>query len=75
MIWKEDWKNTIRVIILQLNTFNKRPVILKYYQRFDYIDHAIAFEKQLKGWSRKKKEALFEENWEEIKRLSNLKKK
>ena len=56
-------------------TFTRRPVILRYYQRFDYIDHAIEFEKQLKGWSRKKKEALFGENWEEIKRLSNLKKK
>lgn len=56
-------------------TYSRRPVVLKYYQRFDFIEHAIEFEKQLKGWSRKKKEALFEENWEEIKRLSNLKKK
>jgi hypothetical protein len=24
----------------------------------------------LKGWSRKKKEALFKEDWEELKRLS-----
>lgn len=52
-------------------TYSRRPVVLKY----DFIEHAIEFEKQLKGWSRKKKEALFEENWEEIKRLSNLKKK
>ncbi len=56
-------------------TYSRRPLVLKYYQRFDFIEHAIEFEKQLKGWSRKKKEALFEENWEEIKRLSNLKKK
>lgn len=35
----------------------------------------IEFEKQVKGWNRKKKEALFTEDWEEIKRLSNLKKK
>jgi predicted GIY-YIG superfamily endonuclease len=27
-------------------------------------------EKQLKGWSRKKKEALFKEDWDELKRLS-----
>lgn len=39
------------------------------------IEQAIEFEKQLKGWSRKKKEALFNEDWDEIKRLSNLKKK
>jgi putative endonuclease len=25
---------------------------------FKYIDKAIAFEKQVKGWSRKKKEAI-----------------
>lgn len=56
-------------------TYSRRPLILKYYQRFDFIQHAIEFEKQVKGWSRKKKEALFEENWDEIKRLSNLKKK
>lgn len=56
-------------------TFTRRPIILKYYQRFTLIEQAIEFEKQLKGWSRKKKEALFDGNWEEIKRLSNLKKK
>ena len=55
-------------------TFDRRPLILKYYQRFDNINNAIEFEKQLKGWSRKKKEALFAEDWVEIKRLSNFKK-
>lgn len=30
----------------------------------------VAREKQLKGWSRKKKQALFREDWEELKRLS-----
>ncbi|WAC42418.1 GIY-YIG nuclease family protein [Pedobacter sp. SL55] len=56
-------------------TFTRRPVILRYYQRFTLINQAIEFEKQLKGWSRKKKEALFNEDWNEVKRLSNLKKK
>ena len=56
-------------------TFKRRPVVLKYFQRFQDIKQAIAFEKQIKGWSRKKKEALFCEDWEEIKRLakSNVK--
>jgi putative endonuclease len=49
--------------------------LLRYYQRFSLIEQAIEFEKQLKGWNRKKKEALFNEDWDEIKRLSNLKKK
>lgn len=56
-------------------TFSRRPVILKYYQRFDQIEDAINFEKQVKSWGRKKKEALFEENWNEIIRLSNYKNK
>ena len=51
-------------------TFSRRPVILKYKDRFDDIQQAIAREKQLKGWSRKKKEALFKEDWEEVKRLA-----
>ena len=30
----------------------------------------VAFERQLKGWSRKKKEALMTSDWAELKRLS-----
>jgi len=30
----------------------------------------IKREKQLKGWSRKKKEALFNEDWDKIKQLA-----
>lgn len=56
-------------------TFSRRPFLLRYYQRFDQIEDAIDFEKQVKGWSRKKKEALFEEDWNEIVRLSNYKNK
>ncbi len=50
-------------------TFTRRPVELKYSEHYHYINNAIAREKQLKGWSRKKKEALFKENWEELIRL------
>ncbi len=55
-------------------TFFRKPLVLKYVGHFTNINDAIAFEKQVKGWSRKKKEALFDENWMEIVRLSNLKK-
>ncbi|MFN8251371.1 MAG: GIY-YIG nuclease family protein [Ferruginibacter sp.] len=55
-------------------TSNRRPVILRYFQRFLDINYAIAFEKQLKSWSRKKKEALFEEDWEKIKMLAKSRK-
>jgi putative endonuclease len=51
-------------------TYSRRPVILKYCENFQFVQNAIAWEKQLKGWSRKKKEALFREDWDEIKRLA-----
>jgi len=43
---------------------------LKYSETTNDIKQAISREKQLKGWSGKKKEALFIEDWNELKRLS-----
>jgi putative endonuclease len=34
---------------------------LLYYERFQYIAHAIKREKEIKGWTRKKKETLITE--------------
>lgn len=51
-------------------TASRLPIEIKYYSEFRYIDQAIAFEKKIKGWSRKKKQALIEENWDEIVKLS-----
>ncbi len=39
----------------------------KYYEVTKEIKQAILREKQIKGWSRKKKEALFREDWDELK--------
>jgi len=39
-------------------TSKRLPVILIYYELYPRIDHAFYREKQLQGWSRKKKEAL-----------------
>ena len=39
-------------------TYDKRPLKLLYVEWYHDIRQAIAREKQLKGWSRKKKEAL-----------------
>ncbi len=39
-------------------TYERRPVELVLVERYQYNQHAIDREKQLKGWSRKKKEAL-----------------
>jgi len=39
-------------------TATRRPVVLVFSQWFDRINDAIAAERQVKGWSRAKKEAL-----------------
>ena len=48
----------------------KKAGEIEYYETTNNIKQAILREKQLKGWSRKKKEALFKEDWNELKRLS-----
>ncbi|WP_406825211.1 GIY-YIG nuclease family protein [Pedobacter sp. KACC 23697] len=40
---------------------------LVYFERFEYIEYAIEREKEIKGWTRDKKNALIElknENWD-----------
>ena len=49
------------------------PVKLVYFEKFERIDHAFYREKQVQGWSRKKKEALFNDNWNEIRKLAACK--
>jgi putative endonuclease len=56
-------------------TYIRRPIELVYYEEFNDINNAILLEKRIKGWSRKKKEALINDNFEELVRLSNLKNK
>lgn len=51
-------------------TSTRLPVKLIWYELFNYILDAIAFEKQLKGWSRKKKLALAVGDYDELARLS-----
>jgi putative endonuclease len=41
-----------------------------FFEKFRNPDEAIAFEKQIKGWIRKKKEAIIENNWFKLKELS-----
>ncbi len=54
-------------------TYNRRPIELVFSIEFKYVDKAIAFEKQLKGWSRKKKEAVINKEWEKLKELAECK--
>ncbi|MDY0987471.1 GIY-YIG nuclease family protein [Flavobacterium sp. CFBP9031] len=51
-------------------TFHKRPLELVFCTDFNDVIQAIAFEKQVKGWSRKKKEAIIKDKWEDLKKLS-----
>jgi len=54
-------------------THSRRPVEIVFYEEFNDINNAILLEKRIKGWSRKKKEALIKEDFNELVRLSNLK--
>lgn len=44
-------------------TLTRRPVALVWSEHFDRIIDGIAIERQLKGWSRAKKEALIRGDW------------
>ena len=48
------------------HTRKRLPVRLVYYEEFDRIDEAFYREKQVQGWSRRKKEALMENSSEEL---------
>ena len=51
-------------------THPRRPVALSFAQEFQDINEAIAREKQIKGWSRKKKQALIAGDFEKLKQLA-----
>jgi putative endonuclease len=51
-------------------TFNRRPVKLVFQEAFNDPITAIEREKQIKGWSRKKKEALIRGDWDRLQRLA-----
>jgi predicted GIY-YIG superfamily endonuclease len=51
-------------------TSKRRPVTLIYAEVYDSREDAFRRERQLKVWSRAKKEALAREDWCELKRLA-----
>ena len=51
-------------------TKRRSPVTLAWHEHFDRITDAIALERQLKGWSRAKKEALMRGDFDALKLLS-----
>ncbi len=51
-------------------TQTRRPVRLVFAEDLPSRDQAFARERQIKGWSRAKKEALIKGNWKRLQRLS-----
>jgi putative endonuclease len=54
-------------------TFKRRPLQLAFSQDFPTREEALASEQQIKGWSRKKKEAMMRGDWAEVSRLAKSK--
>ena len=48
-------------------TASRLPVDMVYCEKFADFNLAIHWEKRIKNWNRKKKEALIIENWDELK--------
>ena len=55
---------------LQGYTHTRRPVRLVYSELFPTRYEALSRERQIKGWSRRKKEALIDSDWELLKNYS-----
>jgi putative endonuclease len=51
-------------------TTRRRPVKLVWSEHFDLLTEAIAMERQIKGWSRAKKEALIRGDYEALPALA-----
>lgn len=51
-------------------TAKRLPVELVYYEKYQRIDDAFYREKQVQGWSRKKKEALINGDYELLPQLA-----
>ena len=52
-------------------TSTRLPVRLVFAREFGSREEALAAELQIKGWSRKKKQALMNRDWAEISRLAS----
>ena len=51
-------------------TASRLPVELAFSQDFQTREEALYAEQQIKGWSRKKKEAMMRGDWAEVSRLA-----
>jgi len=51
-------------------TYKRRPLTLEFCQEFNDVLQAINFEKKIKGWTRAKKKALINNDWDMIQLLA-----
>ena len=55
-------------------TYKRRPLSLVFYQEFNDVLQAIYFEKKIKGWTRLKKQALINGDFDMLQILSEYRK-
>ncbi|SFC32652.1 putative endonuclease [Zunongwangia mangrovi] len=54
-------------------TYKRRPVELKFFNTFKDVEEAILFEKKIKKWSKAKKVALINSEFEKLPNLAKKK--
>lgn len=54
-------------------TASRLPLEFIWSQEFSSRETALSAERQIKGWSRKKKEAMMQDDWGEVSRLAKSK--
>jgi putative endonuclease len=55
-------------------TATRLPVTLLFSEQFASRSEALEMEQRIKGWNRKKKEAMMRADWKEVSRLAKSKK-
>ena len=63
------WEHNNRVFQDSYTSF-RLPVNLAYAEHFELVSDAIAAERRIKGWSRAKKIAMMQGNWQDVQLLS-----
>jgi predicted GIY-YIG superfamily endonuclease len=68
-LWQHNHSDDLGAVY----TRRRRPVELVWSAWYDRIEDAYAFEKQLQGWSRRKREALIRGEYDALPALSRRK--
>jgi len=65
---EREWEHNAGLV--EGYTSRRRPVTLVYAERYDKLIDGFARERQLKRWSRAKKEALMAQDWRRLAELA-----